>query len=179
MPGTALHAQIRAEGRLLDNVDLADIHGQYKFNFRHAAIDRDDSKALLDRAFQLDYTRNGPSLYRLMRTMFVRWQRYREDPDPRVRSRVAVGATQLRAGYGAVLWAMERYLRRSNPELSARIRALRVEIERELGVVAAAVNRVLGPPLLWASRREGRLYPSGPTREPRTFMDRRLNPATR
>jgi hypothetical protein len=179
MPGTALHAQIRAEGRLLDGIDLADIHGQFKFNFRHAAIARDESKGLLDCAFRLDYERNGPSLYRLMRTMFVRWQRYRDDPDPRVRMRVAVGATQLRAGYGAVLWAMERYLRRSNPEISGRIRALRVEAERELGLVAAAINRVLGPPLLWASRREGRVYPSGRAREPRTFVERRLSPAAR
>jgi hypothetical protein len=74
---------------------------------------------------------------------------------------------------------MERYLRRSNPEISGRIRALRVEAERELGLVAAAINRVLGPPLLWASRREGRVYPSGRAREPRTFVERRLSPAAR
>ena len=50
MPGTALHAQIEADGRLLPDVDWADIHGQYKFNFRHDAITRDQSKAFLDRA---------------------------------------------------------------------------------------------------------------------------------
>lgn len=178
MPGTALHAQIAAEGRLLPDVDVADIHGQYKFNFRHAAIGRDLSKILLDRAFRLDFERNGPSLFRLMRTMMTRWQRYRADADPRVRERVAVAAAQLRAGYGAALWAMERYLRSSNPAIGDRIRALRNETEHEFGLATAMLNRAIGPVLLLASRREHRRYPGGRRREPRTFVDRRDPPVT-
>ena len=172
MPGTALHAQIAAEGRLLDDVDLADIHGQFKFNFRHQAISRDQSKVLLDRAFGLDYERNGPSLYRLMRLMQLRWRRYGADPDPRVRARVGVAAAQLRAGYGAALWAMERYLRNSNPGVSDRIRALRLETEHDFGVWTSGLNRTLGPVMLWASRRESRRYPGGRRLEPRTFVVR-------
>jgi len=173
MPGTALHAQIEAEGRLLPNVDWADIHGQYKFNFRHDAITRDQSKAFLDRAFRLDFERNGPSLFRLMHTMMARWQRYRADADPRVRARVDVAAAQLRAGYGAALWAMERYLRSTNPSIGERIRALRKETEREFGITTAALNRVVGSVLLWSSRYEQRRHPRGRPREPRTFVERR------
>ena len=87
---------------------------------------------LLDRAFRVDFERNGPSLFRLMQTMMRRWQRYRSDADPRVRARVKVAATQLRTGYGAALWAMERYLRAENPSVSERIRALRLDSEREI-----------------------------------------------
>jgi radical SAM superfamily enzyme YgiQ (UPF0313 family) len=173
MPGTALHADMAAGGRLLDDVDPADIHGQYKFNFRHAAISRDESKRLLDLAFQLDFERNGPSLYRLMRTMFSRWRRYHDDPDTRVRARVAVSGVQLRAGYGAALWAMERYLRERNAVVADRIRRLRLEMEREFGVATSAVNRALGPLLLWSSRREARRHPQGRRLEPRTFVERR------
>lgn len=173
MPGTALHAQIAAEGRLLSDVDLADTHGQFKFNFRHPAISRDQSKTLLDRAFRLDFERNGPSLFRLMHTMMTRWQRYRADADPRVRARVAVGAAQLRTGFGAALWAMERYLRSTTPGVSERIRALRQETEREFGIATTALNRVLGPVLLWTSRHEQRRHPRGQRREPRTFVERR------
>ena len=173
MPGTALHAQIQAEGRLLTDVDLADTHGQFKFNFQHAAISRDDSKVFLDRAFRLDFERNGPSLFRLMDTMMRRWKRYRSDDDPRVRARVNVAATQLRTGFGAVLWAMERYLRAGNPAVSERIRALRLESERELGAMAAVVNRTLGPLMLWFSRSDARRHPSGRRLEPRTFVERR------
>ena len=172
MPGTALHAQIAAEGRLLTDVDLADTHGQFKFNFRHAAISRDESKVLLDRAFRLDFERNGPSLFRLMQTMMQRWQRYRSDVDPRVRARVEVSATQLRGGFGAALWAMERYLRAGNAPVSERIRALRLNTEREFGARTAAVNRVIGPLLLWSSKRDARRHPSGRTLEPRTFVER-------
>lgn len=176
MPGTALHAQIEAEGRLLPNVDWADIHGQYKFNFRHDAITRDQSKAFLDRAFRLDFERNGPSLFRLMHTMMARWQRYRADADPRVRARVDVAAAQLRAGYGAALWAMERYLRSRNPSIGERIKALRKETEREFGLTTAALNRVVGSVLLWSSRYEQRRHPRGRPREPRTFVERRSSP---
>ena len=173
MPGTGLHAQIAAEGRLLTDVDLADTHGQFKFNFQHPAISRDDSKTPLDDAFRLDFERNGPSLFRLMQRMMRRWQRYRSDADPRVRARVQVAATQLRTGYGAALWAMERYLRAGNPAVSERIRALRLETERELGVMAAVINRVLGPLLLWSSNGDARRHPSGRRLEPRTFVERR------
>jgi hypothetical protein len=173
MPGTALHAQIAAEGRLLPGVDLADTHGQFKFNFNHAAISRDESKTLLDGAFRLDFERNGPSLFRLMNTMMTRWRRYRADADPRVRARVSVAAAQLRSGYGAALFAMERYLRDVNPEISARIAALRRDTEREFGWLTASLNRTLGPMLLYAARRDGRRYPQGRQREPRTFVERR------
>ena len=172
MPGTPLHAEVQREGRMLEGVDLADIHGQYKFNFRHAAISRDASKVLLDHAFQLDYERNGPSLYRLTRILLERWKRYAMHPDERVRKRIAEDAAKLRGGYGAALWAMENYLRRTNRAVSTQIRDLRLEVERELGGWSAAINRTLGPILLWTSRRDARLHPNGRPLEPQTFTDR-------
>ena len=68
-PVHALHAAARArrsasrwqgEGRLLEDTDYADIHGQYKFNWKHPHISRDESKELLDGAFRRDFERNGP-----------------------------------------------------------------------------------------------------------------------
>jgi hypothetical protein len=47
---------------MLEGVDLADIHGQDKFNFQHAAISREQSKKFLDWAFRRDFERNGPSM---------------------------------------------------------------------------------------------------------------------
>lgn len=178
VPGTPLYQQVEREGRLLPGVDLADIHGQYQYNFRHPAISRDASKSILDRAFRLDYERNGPSLYRLTRTMLAGWRRYHNDPDPRVRARVAIEGGQLRNGYGAALWAMERYLKRSNRQISERIRALRLEIERELGGLSRLVDRLAGPVLLWSARRDARRYARRRPLEPRTFVERRNWPAS-
>jgi hypothetical protein len=173
MPGTPLHRDVEKQGRLIDGINLADIHGQYKFNFKHSAISRDDSKTFLDRAFERDYEQNGPSLYRLMRNMFTGWQRYGRDADPRVRERVTGEWRQLTTGHGAALWAMEHYLRASHRTMSERIGELRAEIEREAGGWSRALNRALGPAMLYGAKRESRLGPRGRRLEPRTFIDRR------
>ena len=171
MPGTPLHADLQRRGRLLD-VDVADTHGQYKFNFVHPAISRDQSKELLDRAFRLDFERNGPSLYRLMRTMLERRRRYGADADPRVRQRVERAARQLRGGYAAALFAMERYLEPTNRAISQRVGALRRQVGRECGGASRLVGAGLGPVLLWAARREAARFPAGRPLEPRTFVER-------
>ena len=108
-----------------------------------------------------------------MQTMMRRWRRYRSDADPRVRARVKVAATQLRTGYGAALWAMERYLRARNPAVSEQIRELRLDTEREFGPLAAVINRAFGPLLLWSSSGDARRHPAGRRLEPRTFVERR------
>ncbi len=173
MPGTPLHSDMSQAGRMLEGVELADIHGQAGFNFAHAAIEGRDAKRFLDRAFTADYDVNGPSLYRLTRTMFDRWKRYRQSTDERLRMRMADEARQMRGGYGAALWAMERYLRTSNAEVSGRIRALRLEMERELRGFTRVIDWTLGPILLWSARREARRFPRGRAMEPRTFVVRR------
>jgi hypothetical protein len=173
LPGTPLHAQMEKQGRMLKGIDLADIHGQYKFNFQHEHIARDDSKSWLDFAFQHDYDVNGPSLYRIVRTVYEGWKRYGQDSDARVRARFSAEADSLRRGYGAALWSMERYLRSSNQAVSERITELRKQIEGEFGVVARVLDHVIGPLLLWSARREGSTYPEGRLLEPRTFVERR------
>jgi radical SAM superfamily enzyme YgiQ (UPF0313 family) len=173
VPGTPLYHEMVNAGRILPDVDLADIHGQYKFNFRHAAIGRDESKALLDGAFARDYERNGPSLYRLVETMFNGWLRYKDDADARVRRRVASEAQQLRTGYAPLLWAIDAYLRQTAHPAAARVSAFRQQFERELGVLARTTGRLAGPLLHWAARRDAARYPLGRALEPATFVDRR------
>jgi hypothetical protein len=104
--------------------------------------------------------------------MFDRWKRYRDYADERVRARLAREAQQLRLGYTAALWAMERFIGENNPLVSQRIRELRLEMERELRGAASAFSRTAGPLLLWSARREARLHPGGCRIEPRTFVDR-------
>jgi len=154
-------------------VDLADIHGQYQFNFQHKAITPAESKTWLDWAFRLDFERNGPSLFRLIRTTVEGWRRYRDDLDPRIRERFARERKETAANYAAALWAMERYLHRSNARVSARVREVRLELDRELGGLRRACNRLIGPVLLWAARREARHFPHGRIIEPPTSIVRR------
>jgi radical SAM superfamily enzyme YgiQ (UPF0313 family) len=172
VPGTPLHKEMSEQGRLLEDVDLADIHGQDKFNFQHAAISREDSKRFLDSAFQRDFEQNGPSLYRMCQTMLQGWRRYRDYPDARVRERFTRESAKLRTAYNAALWAMEKHLRKVNRKVSEEIAALRREVEKEFGNVARVASRAGGPVLLWTSRREEQRLAAGRTYEPPTFLER-------
>jgi hypothetical protein len=173
VPGTPLFAEMTEQGRMLDGVNLADIHGQHAFNFRHAAISREDSKKFLDEAFRRDFERNGPSIYRICRTTLDGWLRYKNDPDLRVRARYAWEARSLKDGYASALWAMEKHLRVTNPAVSEKIHALRKEVGREFGLMSRVSTRVVGALLLWSSRREARRLAQGQTYEPRTIVERR------
>jgi radical SAM superfamily enzyme YgiQ (UPF0313 family) len=173
VPGTPLYQQMSEENRLLRNVDYADVHGQYKFNFKHGAISRDDSKRFLDWAFWRDFEVNGPSLYRIARTLLAGWNRYKDSPDTRVRQRFAHEMQRHSGVYSSALWAMERQFRKVDAKVSDQIRALRAEFKRESGVVSRMMPAVLGPVLLWTTRREESRLRRGKTYEPPTILERR------
>jgi radical SAM superfamily enzyme YgiQ (UPF0313 family) len=173
VPGTPLYQQMSEEGRMLRDVDYADVHGQFKFNFKHAAISRDDSKRFLDWAFWRDFEANGPSLYRISRTLMAGWKRYKDSPDARVRERFAREMHKLNGIYSSALWAMERQFRKVDAKVSEQIRALRQEFKHEAGAVSRLMPAVLGPVLLWSTRREEKRLARGKTYEPPTILERR------
>ena len=173
VPGTPLYSEMMEEGRMLHDVDYADVHGQFKFNFKHAAISRDDSKRFLDWAFWRDFEANGPSLYRISRTLMAGWLRYKDWPDARVRQRFAREMHRVGGVYSSALWAMERQFRKVNRGVSEQIHALRKEFRHESGAVSRMLPAVLGPVLLWTTRREERRLARGKTYEPPTILERR------
>jgi radical SAM superfamily enzyme YgiQ (UPF0313 family) len=173
VPGTPLYQQMSEEGRMMSGVDYADVHGQFKFNFKHAAISRDDSKRFLDWAFWRDYEANGPSLYRIARTLLAGWKRYKDWPDTRVRERFAHEMHRLSGSYSSALWAMERQFRNFDEQVSQQIRAVREEFKHESGIVSRMMPAVLGPVLLWTTRREEKRLARGRTYEPPTILERR------
>ncbi len=173
VPGTPLYHEMAMQGRMLADVDLADIHGQFKFNFEHAAISRDDSKKFLDWAFERDFERNGPSLYRIWKTTLDGWRRYRNYPEPRVQRRFDFEVKQLKSASSAFLWAMERRLKETNEAVSRKVRELRRDIGAEFGLLSRIAGSLAGPVLLWSSRREEKRVAAGKTYEPRTIIERR------
>jgi len=168
VPGTPLHQQMTEENRML-NVDPADIHGQLKFNFLHTAISRDESKRFLDWAFFRDFERNGPSLFRICRTMLEGWKRYKDHPDERVRRRFEMEVEHLRTTYNAALWVMEKRLK---SPLKGKIRRLRREVEAEFGAKPRLTRSLLGPIMYFTSKWEDRRLAKGRTYEPPTFIER-------
>jgi radical SAM superfamily enzyme YgiQ (UPF0313 family) len=174
LPGTPLHAQMESEGRMIQETELADVHGQFKFNWKHPFISGDESKKFLDFAFVRDFELNGPSLYRICQTTLEGLRKYRFHPDLRVRERFEREARALRTQYSALLWAMERHMRVTNDSVAEKIAGLRHEIRSECGTVrSASFASIFGPVMLWLTRREERRLAKGVTYEPETFVERR------
>lgn len=172
LPGTPLHKRMEGDGTLID-VDLADVHGQWKFNWKHPFISADDSKKFLDWAFGRDFELNGPSLYRICRTTLEGIRKYRFHPDLRVRERFEREARALQTSYSALLWAMEHHMKKTNEAVAERVHALRKDIGKECGSLSAAAAALLGPVMLWLTKREEKRLAKGVTYEPETFIERR------
>jgi len=89
VPGTPLYQQMSEEGRMLPDVDYADVHRSVQIQFQ-ACCD-------LARRFQTvsrwgllaRLSSQWPSLYRITRTLLAGWKRYKDWPDARVRERFA------------------------------------------------------------------------------------------
>ena len=135
-----------------------------------ATISRDDSKRFLDWAFWRDFQLNGP--YRISRTLMAGWQRCKDWPDARLRERFAREMGRLSSIYSSALWAMEHQFRRVNRNVGGQIHALRREFKQESGVMARMLPIVLGPVLLWRTRREEKRLARGKTYEPPTILER-------
>ena len=172
LPGTPLHAELSAQGRMKDEsqYDISDIHGQSIFNYRHRHI-RDGLEAeLIVRAFQRDFEVNGPSVVRIARTMLAGWKRHKDHPDPRVRRRFAWESRDLPSIYSAVV-AAARLHYRGNPALPAKMDALLADLHREFGLKSRFYAAVGGLYLLWKMRREEARLARGWTYEPPTFYE--------
>lgn len=176
IPGTGLFEEHKRAGTLLDPDcerldDLADTHGQYRFNYRHANIPPGMETEFLRRAFVRDFQTNGPSVVRMARTMLQGWQRYRKHADPRVRRRFRQECRELPTTYAAALWAARRWFG-NQPALRARIDQVLRGVYREFGLMARVVAPLAGRYIHRMLSREDQRLRTGWTYEPPTFYER-------
>jgi hypothetical protein len=172
IPGTLLHAELSAAGRIRDDseCDPADVHGQAVFNYRHRLLPAGSEAELMVRAFTRDFEENGPSVVRIAETTLAGWRRYRSHPDARVRERIAREASSLQTEYVALVAAARHYLR-DRPTLHARLDRLVGELIREFGWKARLAATLGGRFLAWTARREAARLAQGWTYEPATFYE--------
>ncbi|MBI5397295.1 MAG: cobalamin B12-binding domain-containing protein [Verrucomicrobia bacterium] len=172
-PGTPLHEQLRADGSLLQHPEYldADLHGQFKFNYKHPHIKDGQETEYLLRAFNRDFEVNGPSALRMARTILQGWRRYKNHPDNRIRERFRWEARDLAVTYAAALWAPRKWFR-SNPRVSARASRVLKDICGEFGLKARLVAALGGRYAYFMLCREDRRLRNGWTYEPPTFYEK-------
>ena len=174
IPGTPLHAELSAKGVMKDEseFDIADIHGQFIFNYRHPHIDDEHAARFMVQAFDRDFQINGPSVARIARTLLTGWQRYKNHPDKRITRRLAFEVRELCTTYSALLAGACRYYRRRDPSMHAKLTELLRDLHREFGLKSRLFSAIGGPYVRWMIRREERRVAAGWTYEPPTFYER-------
>jgi len=169
-PGTPLHEQLKKTGKLLPEKEFAyaDSHGQYRFNHRHPHItDHEEEKTLLA-AFGRDFEANGPSLYRMIRTLLQGWQRYKNHPDPRIRARYTREVKPLRSAYAAGIWATQKWYRYDH-RLHEKMAVLLGDLYDAFGIKTRIVAPLFGRYIFSAMKKEEKRLADGWTMEPATF----------
>lgn len=176
VPGTALFKEHLQAGTLLDPEcdDMADIHGQLRFNFRHPHIKDGQEGQYLLRAFNRDFEINGPSVVRMARTTLLGWRRYRKCADRRVRRRFAWEARELATSYAAGVWAARAWFAHK-PALRAKIDGILKDLYRAFPT-ARLVAPLAGRYVLQKLRAEDARLRAGWTYEPPTFYERTNQP---
>jgi len=173
VPGTPLYEQILKQGDLLSEEEfhIADIHGQYRFNYRHKHIGKGQETEFLVRAFRRDFEINGPSLARMVRIMLKGWVRYKNHPNPRIRKRFKWEFKNPLLYYTGAIWAMKRWYSNDGAMLET-ITSLLQDLHREFGWKNRVVASVLGRGICFTMKREVKKLANGWVYEPRTFYEK-------
>ncbi|MCG8450213.1 MAG: cobalamin-dependent protein [Pirellulales bacterium] len=172
IPGTPLFAEHEANRSLksLADISIADIHGQFLFNYQHPHIKDGEETEFLLRAFRRDFEVNGPSVVRIVRTVLHGRKKYKQHPDSRIRARFAHEAANLPVRYAGVLWATRRQYQ-DNPQYVAQINELLGELYDEFGWRSKFAATVTGRYLYHKLQKQQKMLEGGWTYEPPTFYE--------
>ena len=145
LQGTPMHADLRKKGLLLSEteIELADIHGQYRFNFLHPRIEKGQEIEFLMRARNRDYELNGPSVIRMMRTLLNGWKKYRNHPQERIRNKFAKEIQWMPTLYSGAVWATLRWFH-DKPVIKNQVREVLEDIFREFGLKSRLSAPLIG-----------------------------------
>lgn len=176
VPGTPLHKKLEKEKILYSESEfsLADSHGQYRFNFRHDKIKDGHEEKMLINAFEKDFTENGPSLARLIRTMLTGWKRYKNHIDPCIRKRYRWDTAPIRTTYAGAVWAMRKWYGK-NTETGKIMDTLLKDLYQEFGIKTRLIAPVIGLYVHNELSKQEKLLAEGRTYEPKIFYEK--NPA--
>jgi hypothetical protein len=171
-PGTPFYNEYDEKGLLLNGseIEWADIHGQWRFNYHHPHIMDGKEAEFILRAFERDYEGNGPSVIRMIRTLMEGWMKYKHHPEERIRKRFAIGVEKMPTLYAAAVWTSRRWFK-NNPNVAQKMTTLLDDIYQEFGLKPRLAAPVLGSILMYFLRKEDERLKQGKTYEPPTIYD--------
>jgi radical SAM superfamily enzyme YgiQ (UPF0313 family) len=173
IPGTPFYAELAGKGLIKDENEYypCDIHGQSILNYRHPFLSDEQTAEYMIRAFNRDFTVNGPSTVRIARTTLAGYRKYKDHSDARVRKRFLWEASGLAIKFSTLVGAAKLYYR-SNPAMYAKMSALLREFHAEFGWKSKMVSAVLSRLMLKMIYREEDRLDNGFSYEPPTFYER-------
>lgn len=173
LPGTQLYEKHRTNGTLLSESELpaADVHGQYRFNYRHRHIQEGQEEQFILDAFRRDFEVNGPSLLRLIRTTLKGWKKYKNHPDRRIQRRFAREAKTLRTTYAGAVWAMKKWYQ-DDERILEKTDALLERLCQEFGWKTRIFAALSGMCLYYTLKREEERLANGWVYEPSSFYEK-------
>jgi hypothetical protein len=171
-PGTPFYERMAQKNALRSEseIEWADIHGQWQFNYHHPHIKDGQESEFLLRAFHRDFDRNGPSIVRMISTLMNGWQKYKNHPEERIRRRFASRVEKMPVLYAGALWATRHWFR-ENSRVAAKIDELLNSIYREFGLKSRFAAPIVGRIVLHSLHREARRLQNGYVCEPPTFYE--------
>ena len=132
LPGTALYARLKAEGRIDFDLPFEEWHGQHKLNWRHPHFSRGEAERLLREAFELEYARLSSSICRMTDTALRGVETFERLAGTDAWLRVRLGQARARAAELRLLLPTMRRFARDDLE-RGRVAELARRFERLLG----------------------------------------------
>ena len=170
IPGTRLYAEQQAKGTLLDPQcdEVADAHGQLRFNYQHQGIPAGLETQFLLRAFTRDFEVNGPSIAWAAHDASGLESATTITPmRPHFCARYRWEGRDLATISAGALWAARQWFA-DNPKLRARLDQVLHDIYSAMGLKARLACAPGGPlyPSQAAARRPTGWRRVGPTSRP-------------
>ena len=135
VPGTPFNERVRKEKLMREEyVEHPDrlyrIADGFTTVMKHPTLSAAEIEGLQRWCFEQDYQRLGPSIFRVLESRLLGWQRLRNSPNPHLRRKAEVYAADLRFAYPVFLAGM---LLGPNPTVRGWIRDLQRRIHADLG----------------------------------------------
>ena len=170
--GTPMHEDFEKMGMLIDEseIDLSDIHGQFRLNFHHPHIEEAQEPEFLLRAFHRDFEMNGPSVMRILPTIMKGWLKYKHHPDIRLRKRFSREMEKMPVFYAGALWAARRWFK-GNSRVTEKMTGVLNDLYNNFGIKSRIAAPLVGQIVLYHLHKEEKRLAGNYTFEPPTFYE--------